>query len=186
MTSQDAPDSNKISGWNAVPLNAEGRVNAARAAAFLKSKGITNILASDTLRAHQTAAILGDRLGLPVVESERLRSWNMGAMQGLLVETAKPFLKFFQEHPDVRVPQGEKFEQFYNRFKAAFNALVSYNRRFPEAAPAVVTHSQGLDLIPWFIKDQEVGRVLESLGSRPGDVFKLVTEGDLQFRKLRL
>lgn len=186
MTAQDAPDKNKISGWNGVPLNAEGRINAAHAAAFLKSKGITNILASDTLRAHQTAKILGDRLDLPIVESERLRSWNMGALQGMLVESAQPFLKFFQEHPTVRVPQGEKFEQFYNRFKAAFNALVGYNRRFPMAVPAVVTHSQGLDLIPWFLNDIEPGRELQSLGSHPGDIFKLVTEGnDLQFRKLR-
>jgi broad specificity phosphatase PhoE len=186
MTAEDLPDRNKISGWNSVPLNTEGRVLAAKAAVYLKDHGITNILASDTLRAQQTAKIIGQRLDLPVVLSERLRSWNMGAMQGLLVETAKPFLKFFQEHPDVTVPQGEKFGQFYRRFRAAFNALVSYSRRFPQSEPAVVTHSQGLDLIPWFIADKEPGQVLESLGSHPGDIFKLVTEGDLQFRKVRV
>jgi broad specificity phosphatase PhoE len=185
MTAQDAPDRNMISGWNGVSLNAEGRLNAAHAASYLKDKGITNILASDTPRAQQTARIIGQRLDLPVAESERLRSWNMGALQGMLVETAKPFLKFFEENPDVRVPQGEKFQQFYNRFRAAFNSLVAYSRRFPEASPLVVTHSQALDLIPWFLKGQEPGRALESLHTKPGDVLKLVTEGDLQLRKLR-
>jgi broad specificity phosphatase PhoE len=186
MTSQDAPDKNMISGWNGVPLNAEGRVNAAHAAAYLKDRGITNILASDTLRAQQTARILSQRLDVPMVLTEKLRSWNMGALQGMLVETAKPFLEFFQKNPSVRVPQGEKFEQFYRRFKGAFESLVAYSRKFPNAAPVVVTHSQCLDLIPWFLRDIEPGRPLESLGSKPGDIFKLVTEGDLQLRKVRI
>jgi broad specificity phosphatase PhoE len=185
MTAQDAPDRNMISGWNGVPLNAEGRVNAAHAAAYLKDRGITNILASDTLRAQQTARILSQRLDVPAVLTEKLRSWNMGALQGMLVETARPFLKFFQENPDVRVPQGEKFQQFYSRFKGVFENLVAYSRKFPNAEAVVVTHSQCLDLIPWFLRDQETGKVLESLGTKPGDILKLVTTGELQLRKVR-
>ena len=53
MTSEDLPGNEKITGWREISLNAEGRVNAARAALYLKTKGITSITSSDTKRALQ-------------------------------------------------------------------------------------------------------------------------------------
>src|SRR6267142_6051248 len=110
MTAEDLPGSEKITGWREVPINSEGRVNAARAARFLKTKGITSITSSDTRRALQTANIVGDCLEMPVVESERLRSWNMGSLQGMEAKVAKPFLEFFEKHPAIKVPEGEAFQ----------------------------------------------------------------------------
>src|SRR5882724_505974 len=161
MTAEDQPGQEKVTGWREIPLDAEGRLNAARAARYLKSKCITSITSSDTLRAHQTAKIIGTSLGLPVVESDRLRSWNMGSLQGMDAQTAKGFLTFFEKSPTVRVPEGEPFQQFYNRFHGAYNTLLAFIRKFPNASPLVITHSQGLDIIPWFIKGIEPGRTLE-------------------------
>jgi broad specificity phosphatase PhoE len=188
MTADDRPGNEKVTGWLEVPLDAEGRLNAARAGRFLKSKGITSITASDTRRALQTAKIISTHLGLPVVESEKLRSWNMGSLQGMDADVAKGFLTFFQKNPNVRVPEGEPFMQFFNRFHGAYNTILAYARKFPNAVPLVVTHSQNLDIVPWFIKGIEPGRALEfGEGIKPGGILELSMLGDkITFRKLRV
>lgn len=187
MTAEDMPGNELITGWREIPINAEGRLNAAQAARFLKSKGITSITSSDTKRAAQTAGIIGKHLDLPVVPSERLRSWNMGSLQGMDADTAKPFMTFFQKNPDVRVPEGEAFWAFYRRFKSAWNTMLAYVRKFPNACPLVVTHSQALDIIPWFLEDIEPGKTLEfGQGIKPGGVVEVNILGDkITMRKPR-
>jgi broad specificity phosphatase PhoE len=188
QTNEDLPDNDLVSGWNDIPINAEGRINAARAARRLKDLGITSITSSDTLRAHQTAKIISQELGLPVVTSERLRSWNMGALQGLEHKAADPFLTFFEQNPDVRVPKGEAFRTFFNRFKGAFDHFVAYIRKFPNARPLVATHSQDLDLIEWFIRDIEPGKALEfGHGIKPGGILEVRVDGPkISMRKLKV
>lgn len=163
-------------------------MNAAQAARRLKDLGITSITSSDTVRALQTAKIISRELGIPVVESDRLRSWNMGALQGMDHKVANPFLEFFEKNPDVKVPGGEKFRTFYNRFKGAFDYFVQYVRKFPNAVPLVATHSQDLDLINWFLKGIEPGRELEfGDGIKPGGILRVDVDGDkISMRKLRV
>lgn len=182
------PDNDLVSGWGDVPLNAEGRVNAAVAARRLKELGITSITSSDTKRALQTATIISKYLGIPVVQSERLRSWNMGALQGMEHEVADPFLEFFEKNPDVKVPGGERFRTFYNRFKGVFDYFVGYVRKFPNAVPLVATHSQDLDLIQWFLKKIEPGQELEfGNGIQPGGILEVRVDGEkITTRKLRV
>lgn len=178
-----------VSGWLSIPLNEEGRINARHAAHLLKSKGITSITSSDTIRCAQTAKIVSRELGIPVVETKRLRSWNMGSLQGMEHTTAKPFLTFFEKNPDVRVPDGEAFRTFYNRFKNVFYYFVGYAKKFPNAVPLICTHSQDLDLIPWFLKGVEPGKELEfGNGIKPGGLLevRISNEGELSCRKLKV
>jgi broad specificity phosphatase PhoE len=188
QTNEDLPDNDLVSGWNDIAINAEGRLNAARAARRLKDLCITSLTSSDTLRAHQTAKIIGRELGLPVVLSERLRSWNMGALQGMDHKVADGFLTFFEKNPDIKIPSGEAFRTFYNRFKGAFEHFVAAMRKFPNARPLVATHSQDLDLIPWFIKGIEPGRSLEfGKGIEPGGILEVRVDGqEIKMRKLRV
>jgi probable phosphoglycerate mutase len=78
--------------WNAVgrwqgqgdpPLSERGREQAARLAAELADEGIEMIVASDLARASETAAILGDALGLAPVRDGRLRELDVGRWTGL-------------------------------------------------------------------------------------------------------
>jgi broad specificity phosphatase PhoE len=188
LTNDDLPDRNVVSGWLEVPLNSQGRSNAHKAAGLLKPRGITSITSSDTKRALQTAKIVGGCLDLPIIESDRLRSWNMGSMQGMDAEVAKPFLTYFQENPDLRPPKGEKFRQFYNRFKGVWLATISYVKRFPNAHPLLVTHSQDLDIVDWFLDDIEPGGALEfGEGIKPGGILeaRIDDEGQISVRKVR-
>lgn len=68
-------------GFTGPPLNETGRCQAAELAAQLEN--IDAIYSSDTIRAHETAAIVGERLGLPVTSDQRLREVNFGEWEGL-------------------------------------------------------------------------------------------------------
>ena len=48
------------------PLTELGRQQASQVAQTLATRGVTRILSSPMVRAQETAAIIGDRLGLPV------------------------------------------------------------------------------------------------------------------------
>lgn len=183
------PGKEKVTGWLDVPLNKQGRQNASTAARFLQRKGITHIVSSDATRAEQTADIVADITGLKVVISDKLCSWNMGAMAGMDVGAAKPFLTFFEKKPDCRPPDGEPFQQFYNRFKGAFYGMVSYVKRFPESRPLMVTHSQNMDILKWFLKDIEPGQALEfGDGIPPGGVMevRIDAEGKITCRQVKV
>jgi len=65
------------------PLSERGREQAARLAAELADEGIERIVASDLARASETAAILGDALGLAPERDERLRELDIGRWTGL-------------------------------------------------------------------------------------------------------
>lgn len=179
LTNDDMPGREKVTGWLDVPLNTEGRRNALKAARFLERKGITHVVSSDALRAYQTAEIVGKHTGLAVVESDKLCSWNMGSIQGMDIEAAKPFLTYFEKHPDLRPPEGEPFDAFYRRFKGAFYAMVSYVRKFPNSKPLMVTHSQNMDISKWFLKDIEPGEAIQfGEGIQPGGVMEVNIAGD--------
>lgn len=188
LTNDDLPGREKVTGWLDVPLNSQGRLNALKSGRFLERKGITHIVASDLTRAAQTADIIAKVTGLAVVPSDKLVSWNMGAMAGMDVEAAKPFLTFFQKKFTCRPPEGEAFLTFYNRFKGAFYAMVAYVRRFPNSRPLMVTHSQAMDVARWFVKDIQPGKALEFGGDvPPGGVMEItVTDEGISLRQLRI
>ena len=77
--------------WNAAgrwqghgdpPLSERGREQAARLAAELASAGIEVIVASDLLRAAETAAILGAVFGVAPASDARLRELDIGRWTG--------------------------------------------------------------------------------------------------------
>jgi broad specificity phosphatase PhoE len=161
LTSEDLPGREKVTGWKDIPLNVEGKAQAAKLGRFLKSKGITKIISSDTKRAFDTATIIGEIINVPVTATEKLRSWNMGAIQGMFSEAAKPFLEFFEKNPTLKPPKGEPFWSFFRRFKGAFWGIVAFIRKFPQSRILVLTHSQDLDLIEWLRDGVEPGEKFE-------------------------
>jgi probable phosphoglycerate mutase len=65
-----------------IPLNAAGLEQARTAAPRLRGRGITTIVASPLSRAHDTARIVGEHLGLPVALEEELREVSFGVKEG--------------------------------------------------------------------------------------------------------
>lgn len=66
------------------PLTARGREQARATAAALAGRGASWLLSSDLERAAQTAAVIGDALGLPVAAEPALREQGLGDLEGRL------------------------------------------------------------------------------------------------------
>ncbi len=69
-------------GQNDTPLTDKGREQAKTTAKLLKDKNITKIFSSDLSRAHDTAKIIADTLGLDIETSPEFREINGGSVEG--------------------------------------------------------------------------------------------------------
>jgi broad specificity phosphatase PhoE len=73
----------RLQGHTDRPLNDYGRRQARALADRLVGDDIVAVYSSDLSRAHETAEIIGERLGLPVVTDPDLRERNWGNWEGL-------------------------------------------------------------------------------------------------------
>ena len=107
-------------GWRQVPLNATGRAEAKKAAAFLKGKGIKHIYASDLKRTMETAEAVRDELNIPMSDDSRLRAWDVGAFAGKARKTHQEAFDKYTKSPNETIPMGESMKEFSKRVQSAF------------------------------------------------------------------
>ncbi len=121
-----------------VPLSDVGRTQAAALAArLLATTRAQAILASDYLRAMETAAVIGERLGLPVTEEPALRERNFGDARGqLYADVGEQTLALWRD-PRYRIGGGESWADVYERVEAFFERL---KRTAPARELVLVTH----------------------------------------------
>ena len=134
--------SGRIQGHNDTPLNAVGREQARRAARRLVGEPVRGLYSSDLVRSSETAAIIGQTLGLTVVTSPRLRERQYGVWEGLTAaEIQARFPEQFAEwrarSTDFAPPQGETRSQLLTRALAELQAIA---RRHAREVVVVVTH----------------------------------------------
>jgi broad specificity phosphatase PhoE len=139
--------------WNAtgrwqghahVPLNDQGRQQAAQLANYLaqQQEDIAAIYSSDLSRAYETAQIISNRLGKPVIADGRLREVDMGEWQGLTKEEIKlwdseRYEMVMRDGFHNPRPGGESGSQVQTRAVIALEAIVAQH---PESHVLVVTH----------------------------------------------
>jgi probable phosphoglycerate mutase len=122
------------------PLNEVGREQARELAETLAGRSIDVVYSSDLVRAHETALIVAERLGLPVEGDAGLREVDVGDWSGRLVaeiEAADP--EAFQLWRQGRKAWngGESYEEMGERVVGAVLRLAA---RHPGETVLIVTH----------------------------------------------
>lgn len=114
-----------------VPLNDQGRVQAAQAAEFLKQIPIDRAVSSPMLRPKETAEIILQPHSQVELElNDLLCEISHGLWEGKLeaeIEAAYPGdLKQWQQAPEtVQMPEGENLQQVWQRAKQAWQQIVA-------------------------------------------------------------
>jgi len=141
--------SGRYQGQTDVPLSEEGyrqaRLLASRLARRAGREPFDALWSSDLLRARQTAAVLGEALGLAVRVHPGLREMDFGAWEGLTqAEIERSFpesLEAYRRDPvHARPPGGECFAEVVERVGAAFADILGEEWR----RAVVVAHGASL------------------------------------------
>ena len=103
-----------------VPLTPKGVTQANDIGKYLKSLDISHIYASPVERAHNTAQIVGDHIGIPTTIDERLYELEMGKFSGMAYDDifakhGNVFLKFYRGDPSIAENGVETFSQVKKR-----------------------------------------------------------------------
>ena len=135
-------DWNRIGRWQGhadPPLNETGRQQAAELAEQLAGDSLAAVYASDLQRASETARVIGDRLGLPVVQDAGLREIDVGSWSGLTrSEVEERFPDGFARWRAGEIGHdGETREQLTDRVVASVERIADAH---PEETVLVVTH----------------------------------------------
>ncbi len=138
-------DWNMIGCWQGQsdpPLNECGRQQASCMAQELRRSSFAALYSSDLRRARETAQIIGEELGLPVIRDSRLREIHLGRWQGMLsaeIEAQYPLeFRLWHDAPlAAQPPGGESIPTLARRVLEAINEIAV---RYPDQRIGVVTH----------------------------------------------
>lgn len=130
-------------------LNETGRTQAQHAASELRAFKFAALYSSNLRRAYQTALILGDTLGLPVMPEPRLREIHLGGWQGMFSKVIQAYFpsafREWHETPlTAQPPGGEMVGTLSARVMQAINDIVA---RHPNQRVAVVSHELPIAIV---------------------------------------
>ena len=119
-------DTGRYQGWSDTPLSEQGRAEAARLRGRLAGERWDRVVASDLLRARETAEIAAP--GVEVETDRRLREMHFGAWEGLTWDecTARDGdlpARWTADPASCAPPEGESVAEFEARVAAALDAL---------------------------------------------------------------
>ena len=134
----------RLQGYAPVSLSTRGRQQAMLVGPRVQPLRPTVLYSSDIQRAHETAAILSEHVGLPVQLCTGLREWNIGNWIDRMAEEFYAHLAAIRAHPATHVPEGgESQVQTQARMVAQMHAWADQHA---EATILGVSHGMAIDL----------------------------------------
>jgi len=139
-----------LQGWIDVPLNAQGRQQAAAMAREFAAAGFSAVWSSPLIRARETAEIVAAALGLPAPAChDGLKERHFGAIQGIpKVELAdlNPLLlqQILRRNPAAHFEEGETMDEFADR---VLGGLMDMGARLAGQRVLLITHGWTMDVI---------------------------------------
>ena len=139
----------RLQGTLPVPLNAQGRAQAAQLARYLAGRHIDALYASPRIRAWDTAQIIGEALEMPIIADERLAEIAFGRFEGHTfaeVATLYPaaYRKWDAGYRSWPVPGGESRIDVQRRMQSAWQDIVCSE---DAEVVAIVTHSSAMMIL---------------------------------------
>ena len=133
----------RIQGKQQIPLNINGRTQAAQAAESLKHYKITHIYCSGLIRARETADIINQYFSLPIVTDIRLNERDWGAWENRYYHEIPNLIQrtgtvWNEENLDSSPHHGETTRQLMKRCAGFLNDLIQDHAA--SDAILVVTH----------------------------------------------
>ncbi|HUK97675.1 MAG TPA: histidine phosphatase family protein [Gaiellaceae bacterium] len=135
----------RYQGWADPPLNETGRAQARELAEQLRSTPFDAVYSSDLQRARETAEIVAEPHGVPVIVEPGLREVNVGAWSGLNHSEVEA------RFPDGERPGGESREQHTARVLAAAEKIA---RAHPGERILLVSHGGTMRAIRSHVSDE--------------------------------
>lgn len=151
MNNED-PLQDRVRGWKDVLLSDEGKREAYETGKHLRTGSPKGIVSSDLKRALETANIISEISKIPLLGAMKgLRPWDIGHYTGQLSEKVVPIIvRYAVNKPDMPIPGGESFDEFYRRF---FSALMQVVRRYGNDIALVTHHRNERLLKAWAVED---------------------------------
>jgi alpha-ribazole phosphatase len=155
----------RYQGQSDVPLNDRGRAQAKKLSAQLEGTQLDAIYSSDLARAKDTAEILAEVTGAPLVLDPRLREIHQGLWEGMLFQDiqqkyAEAFDRRKQDPLKVAPPEGETVGQLRARVLAALKDILQTH---PHGRVALVSHGLSLALIRVEMKELPIDQVWDHI-----------------------
>ena len=131
--STDFERQGRITGTLDIPLDEEGREQAARIAQELRDTSAEAIYCSPCEPARQTAAVIGEVSRLKPKTIEKLRNLDQGLWQGMLIDDVKrkhpKVFRQWQDHPEsVCPPEGEMIHDALARIEPVLAKLLKKHK----------------------------------------------------------
>lgn len=150
-TTTDWNVAGRVQGHTDIPLNAQGRAEAAALAETIRPHRVTRVVSSDLSRAQETGAIIAHAIGVPHVSHNGLRECGFGKLEGLTVPElcalwgTSPLKNPDCHAYDFRPWDGEDADMVLARHLACFDALrVELG---DDAVVCCVVHGRGIDTV---------------------------------------
>ena len=144
----------RIQGWEDIPLNENGEKQAYALGEYLARTHSTDqkidaVYASDLQRAHRTAKIASEPIGLEPILHKGLRERHFGVLQNLLydeMDQHQPVaaMAWRSRNPTAIVEGGETLEFFHHRVITAINEIAANH---PNQVVLVVSHGGAFDIV---------------------------------------
>jgi len=143
----------RVQGHTARPLTDEGRGQALALADELAGEPIDAVYSSDLVRAHETARIVAERLGLDVVVLPQLRERDFGTWEGL---TDDEILERFPQARNGPWGDAESREEMLERVREALGRISDAH---PDGRVLVITHGGPVRALLTACGSNDVGRI---------------------------
>lgn len=182
-TDLNDPKDEKFRAWTDVPLNRLGVEDAETAAVHLRlhtiDRPVYRVVASDLQRTVMTGHIVKDELQVEMRLERGLRPWNLGeTFTGKSVKEHAAELNKYQDNPTRKIPGGESYQEFYDRYSETLKRLLAWTEKHPDKPLVAVTHSRNLLALPTIVANRPVGDVPVKGGPAPAEIVRLCKEGD--------